>query len=328
MKKSLLLIIFALFLSGGIFVLTKNSLALTISPPVREISGSPGETVSGIVKVYNETSSNITVYSSVKDFRAKEGEGGEPQIVEFKEDDVTKLSSWIKVAEGPFDIEPLDWKNIFFEIKIPENGEPGGHYAAIFFGPNKNEKTEEGAVSVNYQTGSLILLSVSGDVKESGIIKEFITKGKKIFFDSLPIDFEMRIENTGNVHFKPGGSIEIRNMLGNKVTDIPIIKTNSGGNVLPQSTRKYEITWGEGDRNNISKTFFQKVLYEWKNFHFGKYKAISLITLPGGDISSKVVSFWVFPWQLILIITTIAIIITMLFKWYNRWIIKRAREEK
>jgi hypothetical protein len=326
MKKGIFGIILGLMFLGTLIPLNEV-FALTISPPVKEMVGDPGETVNGMVKVYNETDQDITVYSSLSDFSAKEGEGGEPQLIETKDNDVKSLSSWIDVSKGPFEIKPLDWQNVVFQVKIPKDAEPGGHYAAIFFGPDA-PNAQEGAVSLNYRAGSLVLLKVSGEVKEEGRVKEFTTRFKKKFFSHIPVNFELRVENKGNVHFKPTGAVEILNIFGGKITEISIIKNSAGGNVLPKSTRKYDITWGETEEKNIPQGFWNIARYQWKNFYIGQYKAMAIISMPKGQLENVSTSFWIIPWQLIIIIVFVLTLLYFVFRQYNKWIIRKAKEER
>lgn len=316
--------LFKLIFFLGLILGADKSFALTISPPVKDLTGDPGETVQGIIKIYNETNAEVTVYSSLAGFQARDGGMGEPEIIPLEENTLEGLASWIKLPEGPFTIKPLDWQNIVFNVSIPADAEPGGHYAAVFFSPNKNETIKSGAVSVDYRTGSLILLNVSGETLMDGEVKYF--KSKKNFYEYVPVSLELLIENNGNVHFKPNGGVKIENMLGNPVIEIAIIKSITGGNVLPGSVRKYEVVWEEKSNDDLPKSFWDKVKYERKNFHLGKYSALATIGLPDGSSENRVVSFWIIPWQLLLVAILFLAVIIQLFRWYNRWIIRKARE--
>ena len=316
------IIIFACLLFGA-----QSVLALTISPPVKELGGDPGLKIQQIVKLYNETNSEITVWPSTANFKAKEDGAGEPSFTDM-DNATTDLASWIKISDGPITVKPLDWQNIIFEIDIPADAEPGGHYAAVFFSPNKNLEAEGGKVSVDYRAGSLILLSISGDVKSSGQLKSWTLLGKQHFYDYTPVNFELRIENDGNVHFRPGGTIEIKNLFNQKVAELPIVKSEAGGNVLPSSTRSYAIIWGEEDIKNLPVGFWNKVKFEWNNFHLGRYVATTAVILPQGPSERLSVAFWIIPWQLLVTELIGLLILWLIFRTYNRWIIKKAREKK
>jgi hypothetical protein len=318
-----IIIIFVLLLSAH------SALALTISPPISELSGDPGSTIQGIIKVYNETKDTVTVYASAANFTAKNGSDGEPQFTDINQAVQTKdLASWIKVPTGAITVNPLDWQTIVFQITLPKDAEPGGHYAAVFFSPNNPAQAGNGAVTIDYKTGSLILLSVSGDVKQEGKLKSITLKDDKYFFEHIPVTTELMIENSGNLHFRPGGAVEIKNMLGQKVTDLPILNTDAGGNILPNSSRRYDVTWGGTDSQNLPQGFWNKVKYELSNFHLGKYTAVATVGLPQGMSEPMAVSFWLIPWQLIIVVILGLAILWFIFRTYNRWIIKKARGGK
>jgi hypothetical protein len=258
------------------------------------------------------------------DFGAKEGEGGEPSFFEIKENDLKQLSSWIEIGNEPVQIKPGNWKIVPFKIKIPIDGEPGGHYASIFFGPQKENKDGK-AVSINYQTGSLILLNVSGKTEEKGILKQFSVLGKG-FSSQIPVTFQVRVENSGNVHFKPSGNIEVKNMFGGKAAELPVLKTNWGGNVLPHSVRKYDVVWGNDDEQNQPKGFFERVKYQWNNFHFGRYSANLTLALPNGEKSQANINFWIIPFDLLIVILVLLLFLVFVIKQYNRWILRKNRK--
>jgi hypothetical protein len=318
------------FLKGGVavlawtFIFSGSASALTISPPVRELMGDPGGTVSGIVKLYNETDRDITVYPSTAIFKAKPSENGEPDFPDLeKNNNESDLASWIKIPQGPMTIRSLDWQTIVFEINVPKDAEPGGHYAAIFFSPQNPADTSSDAVSVNYKTGSLLLLSISGNVKEGGALKEFASD--KTFYDHIPASFAVRVENTGNMHFKPEGTVAVTNVFGSNVADLKIVKAEAGGNVLPKSTRKYEVVWGETDAQKLPKGFWGKVRYEFNNFYLGRYTALASVKIPGSDSGNAKVSIWIIPWQLVIVAVILLLVLFFIFRQYNRWIIRKAR---
>lgn len=317
-----ILIIFA-GLSFGV----RDAHALTVSPPVKELAGDPGETVQYIVKLYNETKDAVTVKATATNFTAKENGAGEPDFADLgtEKEATYDLASWMSLPEGAISINPLDWQTVIININIPKDAEPGGHYAAAFFTPTKKDAASADGVSVDYKTGSLALLTVTGEAKQGGSVKSFILKNNKSFFEYVPVNMELRVENTGNVHFRPGGAIEIKNILNKKSAELAVINSEEGGNVLPNSTRRYDIVWGSQDEKNMPQNFWQKVQYEFKNFHCGKYTAIAAIVLPQGNATPMEVSFWIIPWQLLLVVVVGLVVVWFVFRTYNRWIIKKAR---
>jgi len=319
-----------IFLSVLIVFGIANSIdALTISPPLYELSGERGDVLLQKIRVLNETGRDQTYYTSMANFRAK-GEGGEPNWISEPEG----LASWLQIESGPINLKSGEEREITFSVNIPEKGDPGGHYAAIFFGSQPPESVTGGAaVGIGAKLGSLIVLRVAGDIRETGILKEFSINKK--LFNYLPADFIIRFENTGNVHFKPKGTIDIENTIG--IVSAEVSVNDIGGNVLPQSVRKFESSWKKEGVITPEGNFFQKfwtnLKNEKNNFALGRYTAN--LNVKYGQDSKKFqakIAFWVFPWRLML---SAIIILAILFfgvrkgvRTYNKWIIRRSRNHE
>lgn len=302
--------------------------ALSVTPVRFELSGKPGETISDELLLFNEGDADQVFYSSFTNFEAQ-GETGNPAFVEPKDG----LGTWISTL--PSITVPANTSvSVPFSINIPNNAEPGGHFAVIFF---SDAPTGAGMISVGSKLGLLILLSVEGDVKEAGGIADFKIKDNKFFYNSLPVTFEYRFRNDGGDRIKPVGNVRIRNTFY-----IPTEKVNANpveGNILPNSTRRFDVVWVESPREanyapstNVFEKFLDDVIYQWKNFAFGFYFAQlsldygSTLSMHQGT-NTKV--FFVFPWQLLIVLVFILIVVflgggKMLSK-YNAHIIEKAK---
>ena len=183
--------------------------------------------------------------------------------------------------------------------------------------------------------GTLILLTVNGDVLEAGGLASFNTRNKQMFYTSLPVSFQYRWKNDGNDRVKPDGKISIRSLFF-----IPVSKIDANqvsGNILPHSTRLFDIDWVKNpqDKNFVRpesffKGYFSDVSYQWNNFAVGPYLAhLDLSYGAAGIHSTKNTIFFVFPWQLLICIFIALIIIFFVgkkfLKSYNAKIIEKAR---
>ncbi len=329
-KFSLLIIL----IIGGLFFTASSILALTISPPIYELGAFPGQEIVTGLKIYNETEESKTFYFESQNFRAKENEGGEPVFASG--DEKGGLASWVEFPFESMTLKPGEKGKIDFKIKVPKNADPGGHYAVIFLSSSLSTGGG-GAVGVASKIGALVLLRVEGDVREEGKLAEFSLKDKKTFYEHLPIDFLVRVENTGTVHIKPAGKIKIKNLLGQTKDEILVniaIQPNGEeepvGNILPQSIRRFENSWKKGEKTEAPNGFFEKVKYEKDNFALGRYKAdLSLEYGKDKKVIYGSLIFWVLPWHLLLVVVAIGIILIILIifaiKKYNQWIIKKAQ---
>lgn len=310
-----------------LFCLSFNKVsALTISPARIEVNADPGTTISKQITLYNEGQSAQTYYVSYSNFEAQ-GETGSPLFVEPKGD----LGTWMDAGRS-YTLQPGETIVVPVSISVPSDAYSGGHFAVVFFG---SMPEEDGQVSVGAKTGTLVLLTVNGDVLEAGGLVSFNTKDKKFFYNSLPVYLEYRWKNDGNDRVKPEGSVVIRNMFY-----IPATRMNANsvsGNILPHSTRLFSLEWIKYKPNkkdvvptSFFGSYFHTVSYQWKNFALGPYIAnLNLIYGTHGEQSSKTTFFFVFPWQLFIIILLVFVIAFFvgkkLLKAHNRRIIKKAR---
>jgi len=216
---------------------------------------------------------------------------------------------------------------------VPANADPGGHYAVVFFG-NQPSMAQGGSIGLSGKLGTLILLTVAGDIVEQGRIVSFDLTNPRSFYEHLPISFTALFENTGNVHLMPHGEITITNMFGRTSDRIPFNKEPIGGgkNVLPNTSRHLEAVWTKGPLEVKAQNFIDTVNVEFHNFALGRYTAaLDLHYGPSNQAAAANTTFWVIPWQLILVclagaFIAIAIII-LLIRMYNRWIIKQAMKK-
>jgi len=303
--------------------------AITLIPPSFELQIEPGQESEIEIKIFNETQKAEELYTEVANFSAM-GETGQPSFT--FEDELTDLSSWIEVEKGPFTVNPGERKALNVKIKVPADVDAGGHYAALFFTNQPPVPEGSGKIAIGTKIGTLFLVTVDGDVVESGNIKDFTTT-KKIY-NRLPTDLTMRFENTGSVHLRPQGTATITNMFNSVKEKIAV--NSSKGATLPKQTRKYDMLWEKGEvveaNSNAFANFFTELSNEYKNFAFGKYTADLAVTFGVEDNlqDTATVSFWVIPWRLLTLITIILVVLVVLFiiliKRYNAWIIKRAKK--
>jgi hypothetical protein len=323
-NKSLFLFVFVLI--GLLFVANKAS-ALTLSPSRLEISGDPGQTLSEKMVLINENNDVETFYSSYANFGAQ-GESGDPSFIPATDD----LGTWI-TAQPSITLNPGESVTIPFTVNIPKDASAGGHFAVIFWG---TASPQAGAVGVGSKTGLLVLLSVNGNVKQDAGFLNFNTLNNKFWYSTLPVSFEYRFKNAGGDRIKPVGPLTIRDTI---FFPAQVLDANPGaGNVLPGSTRRLQVDWINYTRpaDYVAPTgffakFWSNVSYQWKNFAIGLYSANLNVAYGTNNQHAKAtVFFFVFPWQLALVMLIIAILVIWgggaILKRYNKFIIEKARQ--
>ena len=283
---------------------------LEISPPVIELSANPGQTVTANIRLRNVTKGELITKGRADDFGAGTDESGQPKLL-LDETGATRYSLKFWVQNVPdLRLAPQELKTNVIKIVVPANAEPGGHFGVVRFTAIPPDLDGSG-VALSASIGTLILLKVSGEVVSKASLAEFsaMQKGKKSsFFEHGSVDFVARVRNEGSVHEKVKGSIEVKDWLGKKVATIPV--NEKGGNVLPDSVRKFEQSWSE------------KRL-------FGHYTAKMALTYSSGKTLNGSLGFWVIPWKLFLLVLLGLVVVGYMLKIgirrYNEHIIAMAR---
>ena len=263
-----------------------DSLSLTITPPFFDLNVSPGDSWSSSIKVVNTNPTDISVYASVMGFAPSDEQGhGRFLDAASTAGDPDALANWITASKGPVNIPAGSSAEIPFSIVVPANASPGGHYAGILIGTEPAAAGASGShIGVSSYISSLIFVRVAGDIKEEGNIEEFSTA--QDLYQDPNVSFVLKFTNSGNVHLRPIGEIEIYNAWGKERGKIDVNQVGALGYVLPSSTREFDFEW-QGDPS-------------W--FDIGPYTAVA--TLAYGDNGSKNVSstigFWILPiWKLL-----------------------------
>ena len=316
--------VFVLIFFIGFFavdLVSAQSVGIRISPTIIDEIVDPGEIFNDVVKVANESDTPKVMYVYLRDFKA-DGESGKPKIFAPGMEKGYYLASWIEITDEAIEFNPYEEKIIPFTVRVPADIGPGGYYGAVYFGtvpPRLQLDSEEkgAGMSIAQQNGTLILLKVSGDVNEEAQVREFNTD-KNFYNTPYQVNFLIRIENKGNVHVKPFGTISINNMFGKEVAKIVV--NEEGGNILPDSIRRFETAW------------------EGKN-GFGRYEANLGLTYgvavdKGGQGNQTLFSpkyFWIIPWRIIipslLGVVIIAAFFMLMLKLYKNKAVKSAMEQ-
>jgi hypothetical protein len=292
MKKILIsFLLIALVLAGfKVAAAATTGQGLTISPPLSELKFEPGKSYHQTIKINNPTQDVVTFYPVARNFSAS-GETGVPAIESPGSDATYGLASWISFSQTKIALTPQQETEFKYTITVPNNAEPGGHYAAVLFAsePPKADDTST-QVSLASMVGSLILGSVSGNVIEKGQVVEFSSNGR--FFAKFPVDFILRIQNSGNVHFSPKGEVTVSNW-GKKVSSQDM--NPQKGNILPNSIRK-----------------FDDLKYAGKWYDFGKFTVRLSANYGDGSLPlTGSFSFWLIPWWLIVAVLLVIVIIIL-----------------
>lgn len=229
--------------------------AISLRPVREEISLPPGQSTEGEFTVINDSEKDFMAQPIITVFYGT-NEEGVPQYPTEETDQTKAIRSWLDIPIEPVSVTAKGSAVVKYKLNIPQNAEPGGRYISVAFQPIKEESE---AVTINVRVASLLLINVEGDVKRSGSLSDFRLVEAK--YSDQPILFDLKIDNTGNTHLKPKGTVEIIDKKTNQplkqvanyvdpVTGEMIVADKVpvnivGGNILPGSPRKFDAKWNQ-----------------------------------------------------------------------------------
>ncbi len=218
------------------FVLAQDSgSSFTITPPIFELKANPGDHLSEVVSVFNNGNADITIATTIENLEPM-GEKGQVRVTGNSEEGLPGLKDWIKVSGGTFNLAKGATENVTFDVMVPGNAEPGGHFATVLFGTTNSQKDSATGSTISQKIGTLVLLTVAGQAKEEAHVLTF-SADRKLYWKNQTINFTARIENQGNVYVRPRGFLVITDIFGRKISQTEI----DGKNILPGAIRQIPI---------------------------------------------------------------------------------------
>lgn len=295
---------------------TGSSSVLKVSPLRSDAIIRPGESRNVPVTIQNVTTKPLTMRVIANDFIAGDSENGVPDII-LDENKFAPTHSLKRFMQKPdvVSVEPGATQTVEVAVKVPANAQAGGYYGAIRFapaGPNG-----EANVNVTGSVASLILLTVPGNTVESLQLSNFDIRQDKKSVSRLTspddVDVLVRLENKGNVHVSPFGSINVQKD-GKLVYSAKVNDVKPAGVILPDSARKWSIPI-----EKLGK--------------FGKYEISATLGYGGGGETIEVKkTIWIVPGAYIFfailamaVLIVVIVLIILGLRAYKRKILRSAR---
>ena len=264
-----------------------------IGPGKAELTIKPGESVTRTISVTNRISDNRRFALTVEDMSGS-ANPNEAVVLLGDQNGPYSLRDYFSFPDNEFTLALGERAQIPVTITMPPNAEPGGYYGAVLVSTIQNSESDGKTVAtpVIARVGTLFFITVPGASEKKGAVTDFSTIPNKFFFTKGPITMGILFENTGSIHLGPYGEVKVQNMLGEEVGFVEI----EPWFVLPKSMRLRELTW---DREML----------------LGRYTITANINRGYDDvIDTKVIHVWVLPWQFMLTVFGVLVMIFILFK--------------
>jgi len=276
------------FFNRNIFA--QSAQGLTAIPPRLEITANPGQIITKEIKVRNESNSEKFISTSLRDFIVTD-DLGTPLQIESTDQSSNRwaAASWIQISPANLKLKPGETKSLVLTVITPDDALPGGHYAMVLHTPNNDLSLNQSGASVQTNVGTLVYITVPGDITENALIKEFSAPR---FSEYGPINFKSVITNLSDIHITPAGAINVYNTFGLKSAQINL----DNANIFPGTSREF------------TNTLHRKLM-------LGRYKAqINASYGTTGQLLTATTFFWVIPYKLIALLLAIIIIIILIIK--------------
>ncbi len=287
---------------------------IRLSPIRFDLQIDPGKSKTIQFNVQNITKDTATYEAVVNNFTAN-NQNGSPQLLTNNKYDPTGIKQFISKIPS-ITVKPKQTVQVKVDINIPKGTAGGGYFGAIRF-LAVNPSTGK-TVNISASVAGLILLTVPGPGLHEGLSLKSFNVGQNgqnssLFYSNKGINVYASFNNTGNVQVPPFGKIVVQNMSGDTIETKAINNTNPPGNVLPASSRTF----------NVPLTGIGSI--------FGKYKVSGYFGYGNkGTLLSATTTFYVVsPWLIGLAVVIIVLIIVGVFfaprifrAWYKRSIKK------
>jgi P pilus assembly chaperone PapD len=224
MQCAIRAILFIIFITLG--SQAWSEISFSVSPIRLELAGSPGGSYTDGIEVRNEGSEKARIKVSVQDwYLSPEG----TPIFQKPGSRPNSCASWIKVNPVDFLLLPGEKKVVRYSITIPPTAKEGGYWGAFILETlpliTPGEKAK--SVSLKGNIASIIYLTTGTPTPNGDITDMRFTQSK----DGQTLLITMR--NTGTVHFRLKGDLNLVDDQGKKLETLPVPDTP----VLPGYTR-------------------------------------------------------------------------------------------
>lgn len=333
---------------------------LSVSPHTFELDVFRGETRTETIKISNKSKVALPILARTVDFTASDEEGG-MAFDELSQDISFTARKWIKIENPNFILEPGEMEEVRFKIEVPENAEPGGHYAVMLFEPQlPSFYFEEGKPRAIPVIGVLFLFSVQiftlePEAHQKLEVVEFSVPGEerlialenftsnissaifRIFSggtaqaaakititERSPRNFILQIKNNDIYHTKPFGKVVIYNIFGKKVGEAKIPQKT----ILPGKIRRFPIEFTPEIPEKLKWLPVSISEFLIQNLFIGKYQA-KIELQAKSPLTAEILrpeipvilTFFSLPWQFWLSFLSVFGMIIFLFVKYRRRIV-------
>lgn len=194
---------------------------LTVSPVKKELTLGPGEGMDFEITLINHADREQELLVYTMDFFINPDNSYDFQEPGYY---TYSCSQWITILRSRFTVPARSLHEEPFRLQVPADAEPGGHFSVLFFQDAAEPAPGQG-VKPTYRIGSLILVTVAGEIVREANVKALSVEsdffslwgppgGGEAGWPARDIRYHLEVENVGNVHLTVQASLSYRSKFG------------------------------------------------------------------------------------------------------------------
>ena len=211
--------------------------AASISPVLLEIEGSRGEVIDETIQIINTEETEQKYFTGVLKFEPS-SDSSTPSFIPYNEDH-SGLPEWIHFPISEIRIPARTRIDLPVQIVIPSDVSSGGYYAAITVSNAPSDVVASNGAIIEAKTAVLVILTIKGETRYEAGLLDFTSELFGTVSTSIAGKYEYRVQNQGNVHVQPKGTIRFTDVFGRNVLEVDANEVM--GRVLPGTTRTYSV---------------------------------------------------------------------------------------
>ncbi|MDA7858001.1 hypothetical protein N9A72_00740 [bacterium] len=220
-KRILLVILFLLVVCwiGAIFAPHTSFAGIVVNPVRKEVLIPRGGRYEGDYQIWNNSMEKVHVIVKPREW------------FKLEKNKNIDINSWLEISPQEFNINPGGKKQIHYKVVVPEVAT--GELAAMISFSGHGEK--ESMLNVIFSVPLYVM------IEGTRVVKWKINK-VDIKQNNSNLRVAVVVENKGNIHLRPKGTVVIKNK---KNVTLKEIELNSGLPVYPGKKRAYFGDWNE-----------------------------------------------------------------------------------
>ena len=280
-----------------------DGFSLQISPSPLIATVKPGTTTSLDLQIRNTGSAAQTLKMGLRAFKIDQTTGQ----VDLETQTATDVPQFVTFGTPTFSLETGQIMTQHVTIATPANA--GFTYSfAITVAQQTPPQASNGQTAIDGSVAVFTLLNVDRPGATSQLELTQLIASKHVY-EYLPATITLKFKNSGNTLIQPKGTVYIQRH-SNDAQPLAAINLNqSGGYILPDSSRDLTVTWNDGLPHYDAIDGSTKQKLNWQGgdltkLRFGRYVAKVVAVYSDGQRDIPItaeVSFWVIPWRLLLV---------------------------